>query len=133
MNYSVITSDAALNAASAVGKNEKKSVVLASAWDKPYTIASLVVDGIQPPAEVHEHDIDVFRVIGGKGAFILGGTLVNQKDNGGGEWVGDSIEGGERHEVSVGDIIDIPPGVPHQFDVSGGRMELVIVKIRKVA
>ena len=37
--------------------------------------------------------------------------------------------GGESFLAKEGDVVDIPPGVPHQIDVRGGRMETIIVKI----
>lgn len=131
MSYSVIKKQDIEQAAGTVEKDVKKSVLLASGWDKKYAVAALVLDNVMPKVEVHENDTDVFRVVSGSGAFVLGGTATNLEKTGDGEWVGDAIEGGERVDVSEGDMLDIPPGVPHQFDVRGKRLELVIVKIRK--
>lgn len=131
MHYTLIHKDTLANSGASVGHGVKQSVLLAGGWDKLYAVAVLVIDGVSPKAELHEHDADVFRVISGTGTFILGGTLQNEERTAPGELVGDSILGGERCEVSVGDVLDIPPGVPHQFEVGAGRLELMIVKVCK--
>lgn len=89
----------------------------------------MVMDNVMPDAEIHESKRDLWYVISGKGIFILGGELVDKKNNGGGELTGSSIEGGELFAVVAGDVIDIPAGVSHQIDARGERLEMLIVKI----
>src|SRR5215211_386613 len=54
--------------------------------------------------ELHEHEVDVMRVVEGSATVITGGEIK-----------GDRIEGGNAQQVSEGDVIAIPNGVPHQF------------------
>ncbi len=112
-------------------ESDKKTVnLLSGAWDKRYAIAAIVIDGICPPAEVHQSAADIWLVLAGTGKFILGGKLVNQKEIKPGEFTGDSITNGQAKSVGPGSIIDIPSGVPHQIDARGSRLELLIVKVR---
>jgi glc operon protein GlcG len=54
--------------------------------------------------ELHEHEVDVMRVVEGSATVITGGEIK-----------GDHIEGGKAQHVSEGDVIAIPNGLPHQF------------------
>jgi uncharacterized protein GlcG (DUF336 family)/uncharacterized RmlC-like cupin family protein len=54
--------------------------------------------------ELHEHEVDVMRVVEGSATVITGGEIK-----------GDRIEGGKAQQVSEGDVIAIPNGLPHQF------------------
>jgi uncharacterized protein GlcG (DUF336 family)/uncharacterized RmlC-like cupin family protein len=54
--------------------------------------------------ELHEHEVDVMRVVEGSATVITGGKIK-----------GDRIEGGKPQQVSEGDVIAIPNGLPHQF------------------
>jgi mannose-6-phosphate isomerase-like protein (cupin superfamily) len=53
---------------------------------------------------LHEHEVDVMRVVEGSATVITGGEIK-----------GDRIEGGKAQQVSEGDVIAIPNGLPHQF------------------
>jgi mannose-6-phosphate isomerase-like protein (cupin superfamily) len=76
--------------------------------------------------EFHTHFVDLWIVEGGRGTLIVGGTLVDPKPLNGsgadalGDMTGSSIQGGERKEVSTGDVIHIPPKTPHQILVPEG-------------
>ena len=68
-------------------------------------------DGI---VEWHENQADVFFVQSGSATLLLGGTLVggevtepHEKRNG-------TIQGGIKRKLSAGDVVRIPPQVPHQ-------------------
>lgn len=69
----------------------------------------------QGQAELHVRDTDVFYIVDGTATFITGGKMVNGKTTAPGEVRGDSIEGGETHTLSKGDVIVIPAGTPHWF------------------
>ena len=66
-------------------------------------------------AELHVRDTDVFYIVDGTATFITGGKMVNAKTTAPDEVRGDSIEGGESHQLSKGDAIVIPAGTPHWF------------------
>src|SRR3989338_6342018 len=129
MRYKVIKKEEFKNSTGSVGQNLKKSILLSGDWNGPYAIATIVVDGVVPKAEIHSKAVDVWHIIKGKGKFILGGSLVNPKKTSENEWVGDSIQNGEEFEVGKGDWVDTPPGVPHQINAKGERLEMMIIKI----
>ena len=81
-------------------------------------------------AEVHDKDTDVFYVIDGKGTFVTGGKVVAGKTTALGETRGTSIEGGQIHQLSKGDVITIPAGMPHWFQKIDGSFTYFIVKVR---
>jgi len=66
----------------------------------------------------------------GEGTLLLGGKMINSKGNSAsGEYSGTGIEGGERHPIATGDVIHIPPTVPHSFLVPKGKhIAYVLVK-----
>lgn len=66
-------------------------------------------------AEVHERDLDVFYILEGHATFVTGGRLVGGARSEAHELRGSSIEGGAERHVGAGDVVVIPPGVPHWF------------------
>ena len=62
----------------------------------------------------HRDITEVWVVRDGSGTVATGGTLVNpEPGNGPGELRGSAIQGGHERTIKAGDIIFIPPGVPH--------------------
>src|SRR5579875_499939 len=61
-------------------------------------------------SEVHEHEADIFIVESGRATLVTGGEMVHPRTIKAGEIRGSSISGGERREISPGDIVEIPPG-----------------------
>lgn len=117
------------DALQSIGTGVKKSSLLSGSWQGSYAVAAIVLDDIQPPAEVHVHAADVWILLSGNARFILGGNMVDAVEKKPGELSAASIQGGEEISVEPGDVIDIPQGVPHQIDVRGGRAEFLILKI----
>jgi mannose-6-phosphate isomerase-like protein (cupin superfamily) len=84
--------------------------------------------------EFHTYFVDLWIVESGHGTLVVGGTLVDPKPLTGneaaarGDMTGTSIEGGERHDVSPGDVIHIPPKTPHQILVNQGE-EITYLRI----
>ena len=81
----------------------------------------LAVDRRTPPQRPAQHaaEAEIWAVVGGSGAITTDGRIVDIVENG--ETVGRRIEGGTIHQVSQGDFLVIPEGVPHQvteFDPS---------------
>lgn len=82
-------------------------------------------------SEVHEHESDVFVVQSGEGTIVTGGKIVNPRTTKPGEIRGSSIEGGERHHVSVGDVINLPAGTPHQLLIDKGKpFTYFVIKVK---
>lgn len=81
-------------------------------------------------AEFHEHDADIFFVVGGNATLVTGGTIVNPKTTAPGEIRGSSIRGGERHALAAGDVVHIPARVPHWVVMKGSQpFSYFVVKV----
>jgi quercetin dioxygenase-like cupin family protein len=82
--------------------------------------------------EIHEHDTDILWVTEGTATLIMGGTAVNAKPSGPGEIRAEKIEGGTTRKVTKGDLIVIPPNIPHWFSaVDGEKFLYFVVKVTK--
>jgi mannose-6-phosphate isomerase-like protein (cupin superfamily) len=81
--------------------------------------------------EVHDHETDVIYVVEGVATFVTGGTMVGGKANKPGQWLGSSIEGGETHQLSKGDVIVVPAGTPHWFKEVPSTISYYVVKVVK--
>ena len=80
--------------------------------------------------EQHDNIVDVVFVESGEGTLVMGGTMIGKKAGGGaGEYIGTSLEGGERHPLGTGDVVHIPAKIPHSFLVPKGKhITYVLVK-----
>jgi glc operon protein GlcG len=65
--------------------------------------------------EYHERVVDVMRVVQGRATVVTGGEMVDTREVGPGELRARAIQGGTAHELTEGDVLAIPSGVPHQF------------------
>jgi len=63
--------------------------------------------------EYHEHTNHIFIMVEGEATFVTGGTMVGAKRTNAEQMVATSIEGGETHHLSKGDVITIPAKTPH--------------------
>lgn len=79
--------------------------------------------------EYHERFVDVMHVVEGTAAVITGGELVEPREVTAGEIRAASVEGGTRHELSEGDVLAIPSGVPHQFVEVSDPFLYFVVKV----
>lgn len=66
------------------------------------------------PPSVHKQQAELIYVAGGGCTLIMGGKLVNPKDNGA-NLAGTAVEGGTPHKVAKGDYILVPAGTPHWY------------------
>jgi mannose-6-phosphate isomerase-like protein (cupin superfamily) len=65
--------------------------------------------------EVHAKTNHVFIIVEGEATFVTGGTLVGAKQTGPDQTRAASVEGGETHHLTKGDVITIPAKTPHWF------------------
>lgn len=80
--------------------------------------------------EIHDRWIDVTMVQAGRASLLSGGRVSGGADQGGGEHRGGSIAGGTRRPVGPGDLMVIPAGVPHQYEIArGDSLRYVTVKV----
>src|SRR6266704_2981875 len=65
--------------------------------------------------EVHMKTNHVFIIVEGEATFITGGTLVGSKNTAPDEVRAASVQGGQTHHLTKGDVITIPANTPHWF------------------
>ena len=81
--------------------------------------------------EVHDKETDVIYVVEGEATFVTGGTMVGGKSTKAGQSVGTDIKGGEAHNLTKGDVIVVPAGIPHWFKEVPKSVSYYVVKVLK--
>lgn len=81
-------------------------------------------------AEVHRDEADVMYVQSGSATLITGGSVLDGKEISSGEVRGTAIEDGQTQQLSRGDVVIIPRGVPHWFREVNGPLLYYVVKVR---
>lgn len=71
--------------------------------------------------EWHENQIDIFFVQSGSATLLIGGKYLNGETVAPHEKRNGTIEGGSRIKLSAGDVVRIPPRVPHQVLLDGSH------------
>jgi mannose-6-phosphate isomerase-like protein (cupin superfamily) len=80
--------------------------------------------------EYHEHTNHIFIMVEGDATFITGGNMVGAKRTSPDQMVATSIEGGETHHLTKGDVITIPAKTPHWWkDMTGKTVAYYAVNI----
>ena len=83
-------------------------------------------------AEIHRHWDDVMIVKQGTATLITGGTLVDPTESANGEMHGTSIQGGTSRMLSVGDVVTVNAGVPHQLIIPAGTVyAALVIKVKE--
>ncbi len=101
---------------------------LSSFPNEYFLLARRVADG-QP--EWHETEADVFFVESGSGTLLIGGTLVGGETTAPHEKRNGTIQGGVRQKLVAGDVVRIPPRVPHQVLLDGAKeFTYLVVKVK---
>ena len=87
----------------------------------------------------HDQVTEVYTIISGSGTMVSGGTMANPQrlkpDDPtvrvlvGPSMRGGALEGGESRQVGPGDVIIIPPGVPHWFRSIDGAIRYSVVRV----
>jgi len=72
-------------------------------------------------AEYHATQADIFVVESGQATLIYGGSLVGGKTTEPNEMRAASISGGQEKKLAAGDVITIPPKMPHQVKLDPGK------------
>jgi mannose-6-phosphate isomerase-like protein (cupin superfamily) len=65
--------------------------------------------------EVHAKTNHVFIIVEGEATFVTGGTLVGDRETAPDQRRASSVQGGETHHLTKGDVITIPAKTPHWF------------------
>jgi hypothetical protein len=83
-------------------------------------------------AEVHETEADLMEIVSGSGTLIIGGTMTGGKTTAPGEVRGPSIDGGAKQKIAPGDILHIPPKIPHQVLLEPGtQITYFVLKVKE--
>jgi len=131
----IITLAAAYGADTVTYVNHDKVAAALAKGGPLVTTDNYIVSGShrtgQGQVEVHDHETDVIYVIDGEATFVTGGTMVGGKVTKPGQWLGASIDGGETHHLTKGDVIVVPAGTPHWFKVVPGPISYYVVKVVK--
>jgi mannose-6-phosphate isomerase-like protein (cupin superfamily) len=81
--------------------------------------------------EWHETQVDVFFVQSGSATLVVGGTLANGETVAPHEKRNGTIQGGTRQKLSAGDVVRIPPRMPHQVLLEGAHeFTYLVVKVK---
>jgi mannose-6-phosphate isomerase-like protein (cupin superfamily) len=83
---------------------------------------------------LHDRVTEVYQIITGAGMFETGGTLVDGKpvdltSEAAGPSVRGTIQGGETRRIGPGDVVVIPPGLPHRFSKLEGTITYLVTRI----
>lgn len=82
-------------------------------------------------AEVHARDTDIFHILSGSATFVTGGKLWEPTSPSADQEIRSSgIEGGQTRQLSAGDVIVVPRGVPHWFREVQSPLTYYVVKVR---
>jgi uncharacterized protein GlcG (DUF336 family)/mannose-6-phosphate isomerase-like protein (cupin superfamily) len=79
-------------------------------------------------AEIHTLDTDVIYVVDGSATLVTGGKAIDSKEIAPNELRGTKIEGGQEHQITKGEVIIVPNGVPHQFTAVSGELHYFVCK-----
>jgi mannose-6-phosphate isomerase-like protein (cupin superfamily) len=83
-------------------------------------------------AEIHAHYDDLMIVQQGSATLITGGRVVDARAGSDGETKGTSVQGGKSQTITVGDVVIVPAGVPHQLLIPPGALySALVAKIKE--
>lgn len=87
----------------------------------PTSVAAVIHRAQTGEAELHEEMADFFVVRSGSATLVTGGRLTGPRTISKGEQAGDGVEGGVTRRVAPGDVVHIPPGIPHHVTLAPGE------------
>ena len=137
MRYLLVLA-AFLTSAVLLGAAAENSTVTYASHDKVAKAGAIVTDPaftVQTirrtsagQVEVHVKETDIFYVTDGEATVITGGMMVGGKTTAPNQLRGTSIQGGETHHLTKGDVIVIPAGIPHWFKEVPQAIQYLTVK-----
>jgi glc operon protein GlcG len=80
--------------------------------------------------EVHTRDTDIIYMLEGTATLVTGGAVIDGKNIEPEEIRGKDVKGGETRQITKGEVIIIPSGVPHWFKEVKGPINYYVVKVR---
>ena len=112
------------------GANAHKIAVrrLADFPQDTFMLSRREADGV---VEWHENQADVFFVQSGSATLLVGGTMGGGETTEPHEKRNGTIQGGVRRKLSAGDVVRIPPQVPHQILLDGSpEFTYFVIKVK---
>lgn len=102
------------------GQNLGKSISLHPMEGQHFSFNIVHREGSETP-QIHKEDVDLYIVQTGECITVSGGELVGPITTAGdGDQRGTAIRGGSRQSMKAGDVVFIPPGVPHMNEFPEG-------------
>jgi quercetin dioxygenase-like cupin family protein len=83
----------------------------------------------RPDVEIHTNEADLFFIAEGSATQVLGGKIIGGRDTAPGQIRGSKIEGGQTYQLTKGDIMWVPAGVPHWFPEIPQPLGYLLVKV----
>jgi mannose-6-phosphate isomerase-like protein (cupin superfamily) len=85
-------------------------------------------------ALTHDRVTEVYQILTGAGMFETGGALVDGKpvdltSEAAGPSVRGTIQSGETRRIGPGDVVVVPPGLPHRFSKLEGTITYLVTRI----
>lgn len=82
--------------------------------------------------EIHDEWIDVTIVQSGRASLLTGGRVEGSHLTSPGEHRGGNIVDGRAQQLTAGDLVTIPAGIPHQYRLApGDTIRYLTIKIRR--
>ena len=82
--------------------------------------------------ELHEKFADIFIVIDGSATLVSGGELDHPTTSAPGEMHGSAILHSMTTDLAKGDVVHIPPNMPHQLILpKGGTLTYFVIKVKE--
>lgn len=91
---------------------------LADFGNHPAWVAHREADGLMA---LREQWADLMFVHSGEAVLPLGGTLQDPRTDAPGEIRATTAVGAVKRDIRVGDVVQVPAGMPHQFLVEPGK------------
>jgi len=93
-------------------------------------LAVLMAHRAEPgEVELHDKETDTFYVLAGSATLVTGGTMEGGTVTAPGQQRGTGIKGGHAQQLTKGDVIVIPAGVPHWFKEVPQSIDYYVVKV----
>jgi mannose-6-phosphate isomerase-like protein (cupin superfamily) len=93
-------------------------------------IAALEIWKATGKPAIHTGEAEYATVVAGAGTLVSGGTMADPAETNPGLLQGSRIDGGASRPLKAGDIVLIPAGTPHGFEIPpGGELVLLGIKV----
>ena len=79
--------------------------------------------------EAHVKVTDIYYVVAGEATLVTGGRLEGSRESRPGEFLGGELIGGTERQVRQGDVVVIPPGIPHWYKEVPNEISYYLVKV----